>query len=79
MKEFQDKVVIITGSSHGIGLCMAEKFGKNGAIVCGIDLSEKTFFQGDVGSRETLERFAQKVIEAYGRMDVLINNAPPQM
>ena len=79
MFDFMEKVVVITGAAHGIGKCMAEEFRKHGAAVCGIDLAENDYFQGDVGCKETLEIFAAKVIEEYGRVDVLINNAPPQM
>ena len=79
MFDFKNKVVVITGGAHGIGLCMAEEFKKHGARVCCIDLQENAYFQGDVGCRETLEAFAKKVIEDYDHVDVLINNAPPPM
>lgn len=76
---FRNKVVVITGAAHGIGLATAEEFRKAGAHVCVIDLRPNDYFQGDVGSREDLTRFAEKVIFNYGRVDVLVNNALPLM
>ena len=74
---FRNKVVVITGGAGGIGRCIAEEFQKNGARVCVIDMTEGDHYVGDLAERETLERFAQSVIEKYGRVDVLVNNAPP--
>lgn len=74
---FQDKVAVVTGGAQGIGRCICEEFTKQGARVCTIDLLENDFFQGDVGKKEDLERFAQKVIQTYGRVDFLVNNAKP--
>lgn len=74
---FRDKVVVITGGAQGIGLCAAEEFRKQGAHVCVIDQAQGDHFVGDLGDRKTLENFAQMVIEKYGRVDVLVNNAPP--
>jgi len=75
--EFKDKVVVVTGGAHGIGKCICEEFAKAGAHVCVIDLRENAYFQGDLADKETLERFAEKVIAEYGRVDVLVNNAIP--
>ena len=74
---FQDKVVVITGGAAGIGKCIAEEFQKQGAHVCVIDCAEGDHFVGDIAERNTLEAFAQSVIDKYGKVDVLINNAPP--
>ena len=76
---FENKVVVITGGGHGIGLCTAEEFKKTGAHVCVIDCTEGDHFVGDIGDKDDLEAFAQAVIDRYGRVDVLVNNAPPQM
>ena len=74
---FQDKVVVITGGAGGIGKCIAEEFQKNGAVVCIIDCAEGDHYVGDIADKSVLEDFAQQVIEKYGRVDVLVNNAPP--
>ena len=74
---FQDKVVVITGGAGGIGKCIAEEFEKAGAKVCIIDIAENPYFVGDIGDEATVRRFAEKVIAEYGKVDYLINNAPP--
>ena len=74
---FQNKVVVITGGAGGIGRCIAEEFGKQGAHVCVIDCAEGAHYVGDIGDKATLEAFATHVIGKYGRVDVLVNNAPP--
>jgi len=76
---FQDKVVVITGGAHGIGLCAADEFKKMGAYVCVIDCTKGNHYVGDIANKDELEAFAMTVIEKYGRVDLLINNAPPQM
>ena len=74
---FQDKVVVITGGAGGIGKCIAEEFSKAGARVCVIDSAPGDHYVGDIAHQATLESFAQSVISRYGRVDVLVNNAPP--
>ena len=74
---FQEKVVVITGGAGGIGKCIAEQFQKEGAHVCVIDRMDGAHFVGDIGDQATLEAFAKTVIDRYGRVDVLVNNAPP--
>ena len=74
---FREKVVVITGGAGGIGRCIAEEFQKQGACVCVIDLAEGNHYVGDLADKAVLEDFAQSVIRKYGRVDVLVNNAPP--
>ena len=74
---FRNKVVVVTGGAGGIGKCIVEEFRKQGATVCVIDCAPGDHFVGDLGQKETLEAFAQWVIQTYGRVDVLVNNAPP--
>ncbi|MBO7253162.1 MAG: SDR family oxidoreductase [Oscillospiraceae bacterium] len=74
---FQDKVVVITGGAAGIGKCIAEEFRSQGARVCVIDCREGDHFVGDLARKDVLESFAGMVTEKYGRVDVLVNNAPP--
>ena len=74
---FRNKVIVVTGTGHGIGKCIKEEFEKAGAIVEGIDIHPGSGYTGDISSKETLEAFAAAVIEKHGRVDVLVNNAPP--
>ena len=74
---FQNKVVVITGGAGGIGKCIAEEFRKNGAHVCVIDIAQGDHYVGDLADKAVLEDFAKTVIDRYGRVDVLVNNAPP--
>ncbi len=78
-ENFNGKVVVITGASHGIGQCTAEEFTRRGAHVCTIDVNGDPYFKGDIADKATLEAFAEKVITDYGHVDILVNNAPPQM
>ncbi len=76
---FENKVVVITGGAGGIGKCTADEFRRAGAKVCIIDIAENDYFVGDIGKKEVLRAFSEKVIAEYGRVDVLVNNAPPKM
>lgn len=85
------KVVVITGSSRGIGRETARLLSKRGArvVLNGRNLEklratahelyregcEITFEPGDVSSREDMDRLVARAVEAYGGVDVLINNA----
>lgn len=77
MREFENKVVVVTGGAQGIGKCIREEFEKAGAKVCIIDLQENDYFQGNLADKKVLEAFADKVIADYGSVDYLINNAAP--
>ena len=79
MFDFRNKVAVITGGANGIGKCIAQQFEKAGASVCVIDINKNEYFTGDVADKNTLECFAEKVIKDYGKVDFLINNAPPAM
>ncbi len=77
--EFKRKIVVITGGANGIGKCIREEFIKEGAIVEVIDIAPGDHYVGDVSKKKDLEAFSKSVIEKYGHIDILINNALPLM
>ena len=91
MSKLQNKVVIITGGAGGIGSGIAKAMVKEGAIVAIVDLNEETgkamekelqaispksmFLQANLMDHKNLGQIIQTVVEKYGKLDVLVNNA----
>ncbi len=76
---FKDKVAVVTGGANGIGKEIVKEFTALGAKVAIIDIKDNSYFIGDIADKEVLEKFALKVINDFGKVDFLINNAPPIM
>lgn len=78
---FEDKVIIVTGGTKGIGLATVELLEENGAkaVACARNSNESLllndFYELDVTSVESCKNLFNKVIEKYGRIDGLVNNA----
>lgn len=80
--QFQNKIVVVTGSSGGIGAACVEKFLKLGATVYGLDSrtpdftsSNYTHHAVDVASAEAVRLVIDKIARDEGRIDIVINNA----
>lgn len=88
-KRLADKVIVITGSSRGIGLGMARRFSAEGASIVlnsraesGEELVEEVeaeggeaiYVQADAGKPEDIDHLIEETVEAFGRIDVLVNN-----
>lgn len=78
-KCFENKIAVITGGMHGIGKAIARRFSEEGATALIIDCTKGGYYQGDISKKDVLEAFVSKVINEYGHIDYLINNAPPLM
>ena len=81
---YKDKVVLITGSSRGVGLMIAEYFLKNGAKVIGLSRGENSnlnhnnyfHFSVDLGNPDGISTcFRKEISKQFKTIDILINNA----
>lgn len=91
MRDLKDKVAVVTGAASGIGRATAVEFADKGADLVVSDLNEaglaetaaavegkgrKAVAVGvDVSRPEQVEGMIQKAIDAFGRIDILMNNA----
>ncbi|MGE8064411.1 glucose 1-dehydrogenase [Pseudomonas sp. NPDC089569] len=91
MTRLLEKVCLVTGAANGIGLAIAEAYLREGAKVLLTDIDETrgaqavarlqeeglsaAFFCHDASSEEQWQQAMDAVIERWGRLDVLVNNA----
>lgn len=76
------EVMLITGTRKGIGKDLAEHYLKKGYFVVGCSRGEGTIVSGsyqhyclDVSDESAVRAMLQRIASAYGRLDVVINNA----
>lgn len=88
---FDNKIVIVTGASVGIGKATAIEFAKSGANVCIVDVNAKGIdivadeikkiggkantFVCDVSDEQRVREVVSDITKQYGKIDVLVNNA----
>lgn len=90
MRDFQKKVIVITGAGSGIGRELSKEFASRGAILALNDWNEEALSETwemlpagargyraafDVGDRGEVEAFATATRKALGRVDIVLNNA----
>lgn len=91
MKDFNEKVIVITGTASGIGRHLAIQLAAEGAKVIATDINEEGLDETcnmikekgghvwkkvvDVSKREQVYDLADRVVKKYGYVDGIINNA----
>ena len=88
MGVLDDKVAIVTGAARGIGRATAELLSEHGAKVVINDLDkdvaeqasseiagETTVFAGDLTKESTPDQLIQTAVDAWGKIDIIVNNA----
>jgi len=80
--DFHTRVVVVSGAGRGIGRVIAERFQREGASVVALDLNfpdampnGMLALECDVTDEASVASSIAEVVDAHGRIDVLVNNA----
>ena len=86
-EKFNNRVIVITGASSGLGLNIAKEFIKENAkiSVCARRIEKlkknfknkkNVFFQKvDISNQKSVKKFLNRTLKKFGKIDILINNA----
>jgi len=80
MGSLADQVVVVTGAARGIGAAIADRMSSVGAAVVGVDRDPVSpglahGIQTDLSDLSAVAKVVPEVVDRFGRLDVLVNNA----
>lgn len=91
MADFKERVAIVTGGARGIGMAISRELASKSAVVAVCDLLDEEgkafvrelndsggkalFFRMDVSSHESVDKTVSEILEKFGKIDFLVNNA----
>jgi len=91
MQSLQDKIVVITGASRGVGAAAARQFAAEGAKIVltartrakleevaeslGIERNRRLVVTADIGKPAGMQKIVAAALKKFGRIDIFVNNA----